>query len=330
MNSPFILDAIIDLNILNDKTVAVLGFGNQGSAHALNLRDSGVDVIVGARPDGAGFQLAVDEGFDTLSIGDAAARADVAMLTLPDTVCAEVFEEQIRPLIRPDVLLLFAHGYCVHFGLIQTQNPLGLVSPKGPGKSLRQRFCAGSGLPALVATENDSTGEYRKLVLAYAKAIGCARVGLLPTTFHEETVTDLFGEQAVLCGGIPELIKASFTTLINAGYRPEAAFFECLFEAKLIIDLLLERGFEGMREAISDTAEWGGYLAGRQLIDSHVREKLAEILESIESGVFSQQLSVEKDNAFHTMLEMRSEESKDEIEQTWKRVIKFLEPSSKI
>ncbi len=296
--------------------VAVIGYGNQGHAHALNLRDSGVDVRIGARIGGGSAIAAQEAGFTVLPIMDATAWADVVMLTVPDTAMPSIYQEQIEQVLTPEKTLLFAHGFCIHFGLIRPPIPSGLISPKGPGKTLRERFVAGAGLPALVAA---STPACLRVVMAYAWGIGSARIGLYETTFEEETVTDLFGEQAVLCGGIPELIKAAFETLVNAGYSPEVAYFECMHEAKLITDLLLERGFEGMREAISDTAEWGGYVSGPRLIDEGSKAEMKEILAEIQGGSFAKTLEVEAANGFEELRRRRHEEAQSLLEKTWQK-----------
>lgn len=310
----FYFEEDVDHSLILGKRVAIVGYGNQGRAQALNLRDSGVEVVVGAREGGSSWAQAVTDGFSPLNAPEACRGVEFVMLTLADTAMPAIYEAEIREYLEEDALLLFAHGYCIHFGSVVPRVATGLVSPKGPGKSLRERFLGGSGLPALFAA---SSPEVRSKVMAYAWGIGCARQGLLETTFEEETVTDLFGEQAVLCGGIPELIKAGFQTLVDAGYSPEVAYFECMHEAKLITDLLMERGFEGMRSAISDTAEWGGYLSGSRLIDAKAREEMKKILREIQGGAFAETLKAEAAEGFEKLKRLRSEEARSLIEKTW-------------
>ena len=278
----------VDPAALQSKTVAVIGYGNQGHAHALNLRDSGVRVLVGAR-EGAGAAAARAAGFDTLAIAEAAAQADVAMICTPDVPMRGIFEGEVAPGLVPGNAVLFAHGFNVRYGLIEVPEgvDVGLVSPKGPGAWLRREYLAGAGLAALVAVERDATGNAWPLVLAYAAGIGSARVLMMRTTFAEETETDLFGEQAVLCGGIPALLKAAYDTLVEAGYQPEAAYFECVHEAKLITDLMYERGLSGMRAAISDTAEWGGFEAEKTIVGDDTRQGMRALLAAIKDGSFA-------------------------------------------
>lgn len=321
----FLFEENVDRSLIVGSKVAIVGYGNQGHAHALNLRDSGIDVVIGAHQSGASWSNAISDGFTPRSASDATRGAEFVMLTLPDTAMPAIFTSEIQPNLRDDALLLFAHGYCIHFGTIVSATPVGLVSPKGPGKSLREKFVAGSGLPALVAA---SAPDVLPKVMAYAWGIGSARAGLLQTTFEEETVTDLFGEQAVLCGGIPELIKAAFETLVDAGYSPEVAYFECMHEAKLITDLLMERGFKGMREAISDTAEWGGYLSGPRLIDEGSKAELKEILAEIQGGSFAKTLEVEAANGFEELRRRRREEAQSLLEKTWQKTHAPTKPIS--
>ena len=286
-----------DISVLAAKTVAVIGYGNQGHAHALNLRDSGVRVLVGAR-EGAGADAARADGFVVQSIAGASAEADVVMLCTPDVPMRAIYEAEVAPGLAPGNAVLFAHGFNVRYGLIEVAAgvDVGLVSPKGPGAWLRREYVAGKGLAALVAVECDATGNAWPLVLAYAAGIGSARVLMMRTTFAEETETDLFGEQAVLCGGIPGLIKAAYETLVEAGYQPEAAYFECVHEAKLITDLMYERGLAGMRTAISDTAEWGGFQAESAVVGESTRAGMRTLLAAIRDGSFAQRW-IEEDAA---------------------------------
>src|SRR5215213_9658042 len=259
-----IYDDDADLSHLEGKTVAILGYGSQGHAHALNLRDSGVEVVVGLREGSRSAQHASENGLPFESVADAASRGDVVMVLLPDEKQAEAWESDIRDGIAPGNLLLFAHGFSIHFGQIEPspEVDVGLVAPKGPGHLVRRQFLEGNGVPGLVAVHQDATGHARDLVLAYANGIGCTRAGVIETTFKDETETDLFGEQAVLCGGVTELVRAGYETLVDAGYDPRLAYFECLHELKLIVDLMYEKGITGMRYSISNTAEYGDLTRG--------------------------------------------------------------------
>src|SRR5919112_270286 len=256
-----IYDKDADLAKLDGKTVAILGYGSQGHAHALNLKDSGVDVVVGLREDSSSVEKARGDGLDVLSIADAASKGDVVMVLLPDEKQAEIWEAEIADGVAPGNLLLFAHGFSIHFGQIEPSSEVdvGMVAPKSPGHLVRRQYKDGNGVPGLVAIHQDATGGARDLVLAYAKGIGCTRAGVIETSFREETETDLFGEQAVLCGGVSELVQAGYSTLVEAGYDPRLAYFECLHELKLIVDLMYEKGISGMRYSISNTAESGDF-----------------------------------------------------------------------
>lgn len=288
---PVFEEADADLRPLAGRTVAVIGFGNQGHAHALNLRDSGVDVVVGARPGGRGAAAARARGFPVLTPGEAAARADVVMLLLPDEVQQAVWEAEIAPARRPGAAVGFAHGFAVAFGLIAppADGPCFLVAPKGQGHMLRRAYRAGGGLPSLLAAVPADDAATWRLAAAYARAIGCLRGGGFTTTFREECVADQFGEQAVLCGGVPELLAAAFETLVARGYDERNAYFECVHELKLIADLLHARGVDGMRELISPTAAYGGLTRGPRVVDAAVRERLGRILDEIESGAFARE-----------------------------------------
>src|SRR5688572_3809177 len=254
-----IYDKDADLSKLDGKTVAILGFGSQGHAHALNLKESGVDVVVGLREGSESAAKAREAGLEVLPIADAASRGDVVMVLLPDEKQGQIWEEEISDGIAPGNLVLFAHGFSIHFGQIDPgpEVDVGMIAPKSPGHLVRRQFTEGNGVPGLVAVHQDATGGARDVVLAYAKGIGCTRAGVIETTFKEETETDLFGEQAVLCGGVTELVRAGYETLVDAGYDPRLAYFECLHELKLIVDLMYEKGITGMRYSISNTAEYG-------------------------------------------------------------------------
>jgi len=291
-----------DTNELKQLTCTVIGYGNQGRAHALNLKDSGIKVLVCARRDGNGHSQAIKDGFEPCDIIEAISRSQLVATLLPDQVMPGVFNNEILPNLKKPMTFVFAHGFVVREKLIKlpTDADIILVAPTGPGRLLRSFYQAGKGLPALIAVEQNGSGQAFARCLAYARAIGSTRAGAILTTFAEETITDLFCEQAVLCGGLPELIKASFNTLVEAGYQPELAYISCLKEVKLIADLLFETGLAGMRKAISDTAQFGGAKAGPRLIDGHVREKLTETLTRIESGQFAKEYlaQAKKDQKF--------------------------------
>lgn len=295
-----------DLAALKNKVVAIIGYGNQGCAHALNLRDSGIEVIVGARANGKAFAKASADGFATMSVHEASSKASVLAIMLPDEVVAAVFESEIAPGIAASEQLVgqdhsnhkafvFAHGFTVTNKTIPlpADADVILVAPTGPGRQVRSLYLEGKGLPALIAVEQDKSGQAFNLALAYAKAIGSTRAGAIQTTFLEETTTDLFCEQAVLCGGMPELIKASFNTLVAKGYQPELAYISCLKEVKLIADLLFTHGMDGMRDAISNTAKYGSVIAGPAIIDAGAEERLCTLLSNIEGGQFAQSFLAE-------------------------------------
>lgn len=288
-------DKDANLDILKDKVVAIIGYGSQGHAHAQNLRDSGVNVVVGQRPGGANYDLAKEHGFEPLSVAEAAKRADLVMLLLPDQHQAKVYREDVLPNLGAGKSLIFAHGFNIHFGQIEPPADVDvfMVAPKGPGHLVRRTFTEGGGVPCLIAIHQDASGHARDKALAYAKGLGGARSGVLETTFAEETETDLFGEQVVLCGGLSELIKAGFETLVEAGYKPEIAYFECLHEIKLIVDLIYEGGLDYMRYSISDTAEYGDYVTGRRIITDETRMEMRKVLSEIQEGVFARNFILE-------------------------------------
>ncbi len=285
-------DKDVDMSVFTGRRVAILGYGNQGHAHALNLRDSGVDVIVGARANSPSGDKARAAGFDVSHYGRATAMADIVMMTLPDEHIPAVYQADVAPNLKAGAALGFAHGLAVHFGHITVRKDVNLflIGPKGAGRWLRAEYQAGRGLACLFAVEQDVTGRGRAIALAYASGLGCGRAGMLETSFAEECETDLFGEQAVLCGGIPALIEAGYETLVAAGYAPEVAYFECLHEAKLIVDLMFEAGPSAMRHAISNTAEYGGYLAADRLVTDETRAEMRAILAEIRSGAFAERL----------------------------------------
>jgi ketol-acid reductoisomerase len=280
-----------DPSLVAGRKVAVLGYGSQGHAHALNLRDSGVDVRVGLREGSGSVQKAKEQGLRVTSIAEASKEADLVMVLLPDTEQAAVYETDIGPHLGPGDALLFAHGFNIRFGLISPppEVDVAMVAPKGPGHLLRRTYVEGGGVPSLVAVAQDPSGQARALALSYAHALGSTRAGVLETTFAEETETDLFGEQVVLCGGLTALARAGFETLVEAGYQPESAYFECLHELKLIVDLMYEHGISGMRFSISDTAEYGDMTRGPRVIDEHVRAEMRRILGAIRDGSFAEE-----------------------------------------
>lgn len=284
-----------DLGVLNGKKVAILGYGSQGHAHALNLKDSGVDVVVAQRPGSKNYDLAVSHGFTPVSVKEAAEIADVIVVLLPDEKQKAVYEQDIAPNLRPGKALVFSHGFNIHFNQITPPKDVDvfMVAPKGPGHLVRRQYEEGRGVPALVAVYQDATGKAFDLALAYAKGIGATRAGVLETTFKEETETDLFGEQAVLCGGMTSLVKMGFETLVNAGYQPEVAYFECLHELKLIVDLMYEGGMSLMRYSISDTAEYGDLTVGPKIIGPEVKDAMEETLKRIQEGDFAREWIME-------------------------------------
>ena len=312
-----IYDNDADLRQLDGKTVAILGYGSQGHAHALNLKESGVDVVVGLREDSSSVQKAKDDGLRVESIADAASAGDAVMVLLPDERQHDIWESDIRDGIAPGNLLLFAHGFAIHYDEIQPspEVDVGLIAPKSPGHLVRRQYAEGHGVPGLIAVEQDATGNARALVLAYAKGIGCTRAGVIETSFREETETDLFGEQAVLCGGVSELVQAGYQTLVEAGYDPRLAYFECLHELKLIVDLMYEKGISGMRYSISNTAEYGDYTRGRRVITDETREAMRGILGEIQSGDFAREWIAENRAGQENFKRMREEQQSSQIER---------------
>jgi len=284
----------IETAVLKDKKIAIVGYGSQGHAHAQNLRDSGYDVIVGLR-QGKSQEKAEDDGFKVLSVADATKEADVVMVLLPDEQQARVYKESIEENLEEGNALVFAHGFNVHFSQIvpPANVDVFLVAPKGPGHLVRRTFEEGAGVPALYGVYQDVTGKAKDIALAYAQGVGAARAGVLETSFQEETETDLFGEQAVLCGGVTGLVKAGFETLTEAGYQPEVAYFETLHEVKLIVDLMYEGGLENMRYSISDTAQWGDFVSGPRVINAETKARMQEVLKDIQTGKFAKEWILE-------------------------------------
>ncbi len=309
-------DKDADLSKLEGKTVAILGYGSQGHAHALNLKDSGVDVVVGLRPDSSSRAKAEDAGLQVLDITEAASRGDVVMVLLPDEKQADVWEAEISDGIAAGNLLLFAHGFSIHFEQILPPPgvDIGMVAPKGPGHLVRRQYEDGRGVPCLMAVHQDATGNAHDLVLAYAAGIGGGRAAIIETSFKDECETDLFGEQAVLCGGASELVRAGFETLVEAGYDPRLAYFECLHELKLIADLMYEKGIQGMRYSISNTAEYGDMTRGKRVIGEESRAEMKKILGEIQSGEFAREWIAENRAGGENMARMREEGTKHPVE----------------
>jgi len=299
------------------RKVAILGYGSQGHAHALNLRDSGCDVTVGLYEGSPSRAKAENDGLPVKSVAEAVRGADVAMMTIPDERQPGVFEAEVAPNLSEGMLMLFAHGFNIHFNQISVHSEvdLGLVAPKGPGHVLRRLYVEGKGMPALFAVQNDASGGARDIILSYARGIGCGRAGIIETTFAEETETDLFGEQAVLCGGLTALLKAGFDTLVEAGYQPELAYYECVNELKLIVDLIYEGGLAGMRYSISNTAEYGDYTAGPKIIDEAAKERMRNILADIQSGKFAREWVLENKAGGASFLAMRRREADATVER---------------
>ena len=305
-----------NVDLLSGK-VAILGFGSQGHAHALNLHESGVDVMVGLRPGSASRDAVEAAGLAVGTVAEAVEGAQLVALLLPDQVQKAVYEQDVAPNLAEGAALLFAHGFNIHYGRVKA--PAGhdvvMVAPKGPGHVVRRLFTEGLGTPAVVAVAQDASGQALELALAYGTAIGAGRAGMIETTFEEETETDLFGEQAVLCGGTAELVRAGFETLVEAGYQPEVAYYECLHELKLIVDLIWEGGLSHMRWSISDTAEYGDFTRGDRIIDDHVRGKMREVLGEIQDGTFAREWIAEMDSGEHKLEELRAAARERQIEQ---------------
>ena len=307
-----------DLAIIQGRKVAVIGYGSQGHAHSQNLRDSGVEVVIGLREGSKSAAKAEETGFAVKTVAEAAKWADVIMLLAPDTSQKQIFEDEIAPNLEDGNALLFGHGLNIHFKLIEPQAnvTVGMVAPKGPGHLVRRQFVDGKGVPCLIATEQDPKGEGHDLTLSYAAAIGGARAGVIPTTFEAETVTDLFGEQAVLCGGVEFLIRTGFEVLTEAGYEPEMAYFEVLHEMKLIVDLMFEGGIANMNYSVSDTAEFGGYISGPRVIDADAKQRMKDILSDIQDGTFTKRLLGNIEGGNKELESLREEFAQHEIEKT--------------
>ncbi len=313
-------DADANLDLFNGKTVAIIGYGSQGHAHALNLKDSGVNVIVGLYPGSKSTAKAEGAGLKVHSVADAAKAADLIMILLPDEVQRAVYQEEIAPNLTAGNVLAFAHGFNIHFGQVVPPADVDvvMVAPKGPGHLVRRTYEQGQGVPALFAVYQDASGHARDRAMAYAKGVGGTRAGILETTFREETETDLFGEQAVLCGGLSALIKAGFETLVEAGYQPELAYFECLHEVKLIVDLIVEGGLATMRDSISNTAEYGDYTRGSRIVTAETKAEMKKVLTEIQTGQFAREFILEKQSGNAGFTAIRRREAEHQIESVGK------------
>jgi ketol-acid reductoisomerase len=313
-------DSDADLSLLNGKTVAIIGYGSQGHAHALNLKDSGIEVVVGLYAGSRSADKAKADGLEVLPVAEACAKADWIMILLPDEVQKTVYAEEIAPHLSQGKVLSFAHGFNIRFGLIVPPADVDVVmiAPKGPGHTVRWEYQNGQGVPCLFAVHQDASGQARALAMAYAKAIGGTRAGILETNFKEETETDLFGEQAVLCGGLSELVKAGFETLVEAGYQPELAYFECLHEVKLIVDLMVKGGLTAMRDSISNTAEYGDYVSGPRLINAETKAEMKRILTDIQDGTFARNFVAECEAGKPEMTRLRERDKQHPIEEVGK------------
>nr|WP_263427907.1 ketol-acid reductoisomerase [Planococcus chinensis] len=316
----------VNEQVLEGKTIAIIGYGSQGHAHAQNLKESGFDVVVGVRP-GKSFKQAQEDGMNVTTVKEAAQAADVIMILVPDEKQTKIYNEEIKPALTAGKSLVFAHGFNVHFNQIVAPEDVDvfLVAPKGPGHLVRRTYEAGAGVPALIAIHQDVSGRAQEVALAYAKGIGAARAGVLETTFKEETETDLFGEQAVLCGGVTSLVKAGFETLVEAGYQPEVAYFECMHELKLIVDLMYEGGLSGMRYSISDTAQWGDFVSGPRVVDAATKGRMKDVLTDIQTGKFAKGWLLENQLNRPEFTAIEKAEENHQIEQVG-RVLREMMP----
>ncbi|MEA3345517.1 MAG: ketol-acid reductoisomerase [Chloroflexota bacterium] len=324
-------DQDADLNLLKDKTIAIIGYGSQGHAHALNLSESGCDVVVGLYEGSRSWPKAEAAGLTVKVDAEAVEEADIVVMLAPDHVQPEIYREEIEPNLKPGAMLMFAHGFNIHYSQIipPEEVDVTMIAPKCPGHRLREMFEEGRGAPAILAVHQDVTGQAKELALAYARGLGCTKAGVIETTFAEETETDLFGEQAVLCGGVTALIKAGFETLVEAGYQPEIAYFECLNELKLIVDLIYEGGLSYMRYSVSDTAEHGDYTAGPKIIDDHVRATMHQLLEDIQDGTYARSWILENKAGRPSFNLLREREKEHPIEKVGKKLramMPWLEP----
>lgn len=318
-------DQDVKTDALQGKKIAVVGYGSQGHAHAQNLKDNGYDVVIGIRP-GRSFDKAKEDGFDVFPVAEAVKQADVIMVLLPDEIQGDVYKNEIEPNLEKHNTLAFAHGFNIHFGVIQPPADVDvfLVAPKGPGHLVRRTFVEGSAVPSLFGIQQDDSGQARNIALSYAKGIGATRAGVIETTFKEETETDLFGEQAVLCGGVSKLIQSGFETLVEAGYQPELAYFEVLHEMKLIVDLMYEGGMENVRYSISNTAEFGDYVSGPRVITPDVKENMKAVLTDIQNGNFSNRFIEDNKNGFKEFYKLREEQHGHQIEKVGRELREMM------
>ncbi len=325
-------DKDCDLNLLKDKVIGIIGYGSQGHSQAQNLRDSGLQVIVAEAEGSPGWDKAKEDGFEVLTADLVARKADVIMILAPDTMHAKIYSQAIEDELSAGKMLMFAHGFNIHYGQIVTPEDVDvtMIAPKCPGHMLRELYVEGAGPPALIAVHQDATGKAKELALAYAKGIGSSHAGIIETTFAEETETDLFGEQAVLCGGVANLIKAGFDTLVEAGYQPEIAYFECMHEMKLIVDLFYKGGLNYMNYSVSDTAEYGGYTRGTRVVDEMTRDEMVEILAEIQDGSFAKEWILENQAGkpvFNALRRMESEELIEEVGAELRQMMPWLKKS---
>jgi ketol-acid reductoisomerase len=326
-------EADVNKEVLLGKTIAVIGYGSQGHAQAQNLRDSGYHVIIGLRP-GKSWDQAVEDGFQVYSVAEATKRADLVQILMPDERQAQVYRDEIAPNLKPGAALSFSHGFNIHFAQIVPPADVDviMVAPKGPGHLVRRVYTEGFGVPALIAVHQDTTGKAKEIALAYASGVGGTRAGVIETTFREETETDLFGEQAVLCGGVSELVKAGFDTLVEAGYKPEIAYFECLHELKLIVDLMYEGGLARMRYSISDTAEFGDYSTGRRIITDETRKEMKKVLREIQDGTFARNWILENQSnraAFNARRRLEAEHPIEQVGAELRKMMSWLQKEEK-
>ncbi len=324
-------DKDADLELIRKRKVAIIGYGSQGHAHALNLKESGVDVVVGLPATSQSVQKAKSAGLRVLSVADASQWADVIMILIPDTKQKAVYESEIKPHLSAGKMLMFAHGFNIRFNCIVPPKDVDvtMIAPKAPGHRVREVFIEGAGTPGLLAIHQDATGKAKQNALAYGRGIGCTRAGVIETTFAEETETDLFGEQAVLCGGASALVKAGFETLVNAGYQPEVAYFECLHELKLIVDLFYRGGLAYMRYSVSDTAEWGDYIAGPRIVTEQTKAAMRQLLAEIQSGEFAKKWIAENEAGLPNFKKIRQQEAQHQIETVGvklRSMMPFLDP----
>lgn len=315
-----------DLSLLEGKKIAIIGYGSQGHAHALNLKDSGMDVRVGLHEGSKSWDKVKQDGLPVMTVADAAREADIIMIVAPDTKQRAIYEQHIAPFLAPGNMLMFAHGFNIRFGQIVPPKDVdvSMVAPKAPGHRVREVFMEGAGTPALMAVEQDATGQAKALTLAYARGLGCTRAGVIETTFAEETETDLFGEQAVLCGGVSALIEAGFNTLVEAGYQPEIAYFECLHEMKLIVDLMYQGGLSYMRYSVSDTAEHGDYTGGPKIITDETRATMKKMLADIQSGAYAEEWIEENETGLKWFDQQRASHRDTKIEQVGRELRKMM------